>query len=350
MCKKLLFLATCVLTFGIVFASPVEAAHPDLAGWWRLDDGAGTLAVDSSGNGNDGTLQGGPTWVAGMTGSALEFDGSDDYVDCGNGSSLNITSEITISAWVYPTGSGSSDFPRIVDKSNGTGGADPGYKMYLRGADNYLITLSAGGTYLNSTGSANLNEWNFVAFVNSGAEWKFLLNGTWEQLGENPMPSLSTNSLYIGNSPAGDRHFQGILDDVRIYNTALTAEQVDAVMTGEKYPFASLPTPEDGALYADTWVNLSWSAGDFAISHDVYFSDNFDDVNEGVETAYRGNYTDTFLIVGFPGFAYSDGLVPGTTYYWRVEEVNEADPNSPWTGEVWSFSIPSFTSSKLSLK
>jgi hypothetical protein len=47
-----------------------------------------------------------------------------------------------------------------------------------------------------------------------------------------------------------------------------------------------------------------------------------------------------FYVAGFPGFAYPDGLVPGTTYYWRVDEVNEADPNSPWKGDVWSFSIP----------
>jgi len=48
----------------------------------------------------------------------------------------------------------------------------------------------------------------------------------------------------------------------------------------------------------------------------------------------------TFYVAGFPGFAYPEGLVPGTTYYWRIDEINEADPNSPWKGDVWSFSIP----------
>ncbi|MHC4147797.1 MAG: hypothetical protein ACYSUD_23950, partial [Planctomycetota bacterium] len=55
---------------------------------------------------------------------------------------------------------------------------------------------------------------------------------------------------------------------------------------------------------------------------------------------FRGNQAGTTLLVGFPGFAYPDGLVPGTTYYWRIDEVNDADPNSPWRGDVWSFSIP----------
>jgi hypothetical protein len=47
-----------------------------------------------------------------------------------------------------------------------------------------------------------------------------------------------------------------------------------------------------------------------------------------------------YYVAGFPGFAYPDGLVPGSTYYWRIDEVNSTDPNSPWKGEVWSFSIP----------
>ena len=105
---------------------------------------------------------------------------------------------------------------------------------------------------------------------------------------------------------------------------------------------ATFPKPADGAIYADTWATLSWRAGDFAASHDVYLGDNFDDVNNGAGDTFRGNQglDTTFYIAGFPGYAYPDGLVPGTTYYWRIEEVNEAEPNSPWKGPVWSFSIP----------
>jgi hypothetical protein len=76
------------------------------------------------------------------------------------------------------------------------------------------------------------------------------------------------------------------------------------------------------------------------ISHDVYFGENFDDVDNGAEGVFQGNQAGTDFIVGFPGFAYPDGLVPGTTYYWRIDEVNETEPNSPWKGEVWNFSIP----------
>jgi hypothetical protein len=105
-------------------------------------------------------------------------------------------------------------------------------------------------------------------------------------------------------------------------------------------PKAYGPTPKNGALIADTWVSLSWRAVNFAASHDVYLSDNFDDVSKGAESAFQGNQTDTFIVAGFPGFPFPDGLVPGTTYHWRIDEVNDAEPNSPWIGDVWSFSIP----------
>jgi len=100
------------------------------------------------------------------------------------------------------------------------------------------------------------------------------------------------------------------------------------------------PIPADGALHEDTWVDLDWLAGDYAVSHDLYLGENFDDVNDGLGDTFRGNMPSGNVVVGFPGFPYPDGLVPGTTYYWRVDEVNDAEPNSPWKGDVWSFTVP----------
>jgi hypothetical protein len=71
----------------------------------------------------------------------------------------------------------------------------------------------------------------------------------------------------------------------------------------------------------------------------VYFSDNFADVNDGSGDTFQGNQEDTFLVVGFPGFAYPEGLVPGTTYYWRVDEI-DADGTTKHQGSIWSFTIP----------
>jgi hypothetical protein len=99
------------------------------------------------------------------------------------------------------------------------------------------------------------------------------------------------------------------------------------------------PTPADGTLLADTWVSMSWSGGYTAASHDLYFSDNLADVEARAEGAFQGNLTTEFFVVGFPGFPYPDGLVTGTTYYWRVDEV-EADGTTIHEGDVWSFMVP----------
>jgi len=111
-------------------------------------------------------------------------------------------------------------------------------------------------------------------------------------------------------------------------------------VAGGGIPFARLPDPKDGSFFGQTWGTLSWRPGDFAVSHDVYMGTNFDDVNNGAVDTFVGNVATPMQIVGFVGFPFPDGLVPGATYYWRVDEVNDADPNSPWKGSVWSFSIP----------
>jgi hypothetical protein len=103
---------------------------------------------------------------------------------------------------------------------------------------------------------------------------------------------------------------------------------------------ATNPVPADGAYIEETWGNFSWTPGALALSHDVYLGENYDDVNDGAEGTFRGNQAPTFFVAGFPGFPYPDGLVPGTTYYWRIDEVNDTEPNSPWKGDVWSFSVP----------
>jgi len=112
--------------------------------------------------------------------------------------------------------------------------------------------------------------------------------------------------------------------------------------TGEPFYKASFPSPTDGVLHADTWITLSWIPGASAVSHDVYLGDNFDDVSNATRDSelFRSNQAETFYVAGFPGFAYPEGLVPGTTYYWRIDEVNDVNPESPCKGDIWSFSIP----------
>jgi hypothetical protein len=102
--------------------------------------------------------------------------------------------------------------------------------------------------------------------------------------------------------------------------------------------YATSPVPADGSLYADTWVSLTWTPGETAVSHDVYFSHIRDDVANGTGDAFRGNQAGAFYIAGFPGYPYPEGLVPGTTYYWRIDELEAG--GTKYTGPVWSFTVP----------
>jgi len=139
---------------------------------------------------------------------------------------------------------------------------------------------------------------------------------------------------------AEDTQFQWFTETTTPHVPSLWGTAVLVPGAGEPWLYVSIPKPADGDMLEDTWANLSWKPGGRAVSHDVYIGDNFDDVNDGAESMFRGNQAATFLVVGFPGFPFPDGLVPGTTYYWRIDEVNDTEPNSPWKGPVWSFSIP----------
>ncbi len=104
-------------------------------------------------------------------------------------------------------------------------------------------------------------------------------------------------------------------------------------------PKARNPVPVDGALLTETWVSLAWTPASFAVTNDVYMGDNFDDVSNGTGDTFQGSQDTSFYLVGITGGAYPDGLVNGVTYYWRIDGINEANPNSPAKGDVWSFTV-----------
>jgi hypothetical protein len=95
------------------------------------------------------------------------------------------------------------------------------------------------------------------------------------------------------------------------------------------------PVPADKATHSESSVTLSWTSGDYAVSHNVYFGENLDEVNSGSGDTFKGNQLETSFVV--------DGLASGATYYWRIDEVNDSNPESPWKGDVWSFSLPIVT-------
>ncbi len=334
MCRKLNYLISFALLASLVVAS---AAQADLVGWWRLDDGAGTTAADSSSGGNDGTFVGSPQWTAGKVGGALSFDGGDSVAVSG---ATDIKPEsLTLMTWVSfdSVAGGRQDYLSKDD--------DYAFSLHEGAADQKLhgIVTSAGDwSVVHGDTVVETDTWYHSAMTYDSSTQMLVLYLDGQVDGELSVPAglehRRGGPLTLGTFSGRD--LLGRLDDVKIFDHAMSEAEIKGEMSGEGYPYAYGPSPADGVFNETTWTTLSWRAGDFAVSHDLYLSDNFDDVDNGTGDAPRGNLSDTMYIVGFAGFAYPDGLVPGTTYYWRIDEVNDADPNSPWKGDIWSFSVP----------
>jgi hypothetical protein len=218
-------------------------------------------------------------------------------------------------------------------------------------ADNFLFTLG-GSTNISSIDGIDFQETIFPFLTNTIFHFERGGNdtGTWQAIladGSLGAPlAFSAAAVYANTGvDVNGQNAYGVVftTDVPVKGVRITASGHDtfSISALTHIPaIATRPNPADGALHEDTWVNLSWSPGSFAVSHDVYLGDNFDDVDNGTGDTFRGNQTATFYVAGFPGFAFPEGLVPGTTYYWRIDEVNDTEPNSPWKGDVWSFGIP----------
>ncbi|MCP4614644.1 MAG: LamG domain-containing protein [Planctomycetes bacterium] len=349
MSKKLIYF----ICFALVLSMAGQASA-ELILHWRFDEGSGEVVNDSSGNGHVGTIEG-ATWAVDDKGPCLEFGGDGDrVVDESGADYLNGMEALTVCMWIKsnsigtdagflqgedPDG-GDNVFTMRYDSSGASFGGSNVAKM--------AVTSDQGGEQqLESSGNIQVTEWQHVCMTwSSGDLIRFYIDGEEDEpSGRNGPNNAGVQSdvmkLVIGQGAkdAGGG-WNGFIDDVRIYNTALTQVEIQAAMAGTVWPYAIGPVPADGSYHEDTWVNLSWSPGPFAVSHDVYISDNLDAVNEGTEETFIGNQAATFLVLGFPGFPYPDGLVPGTTYYWRIDEVNDTEPNSPWKGDIWSFTIP----------
>ncbi|UCE48799.1 MAG: LamG domain-containing protein [Phycisphaerales bacterium] len=338
MCRRLIRLAS--LAMLLAMAGDCSA---DLIAHLGFDEGSGSVAHDTSGNGHDGTLNGDPQWVAGRFGGALEFDGTDDYVEIPR----VVQDDFTLAAWIK------TDTPGVSLGSQGYQGSGLIWSDTAGVANDFILAVLGTklsffcgnpDTSVNSDTDVVTGEWVHVAATRSAQDRKIAIyiNGEHENTIDhaNTGPLNAIQTIAIGGNVLDSRYYTGLIDDVRLYDHVLLPAEILGAMEGQVWPFALGPNPEDGAVLEATWVNLSWTPGGYAVSHDVYLSDNLDAVSTGAEEAFRGNQASTMFIVGFAGFAFPEGLVPGTTYYWRIDEVNDADPNSPWKGDLWSFWVP----------
>jgi hypothetical protein len=342
-----------LLAFTVLLATAVcvQAQDPDLLGWWKFDDGTGTTAVDSSGNGNNGTFVGDPEWVAGKFGSGLLFDGQGgERVSLGG---LDVPSgAMTITAWFKANNLDTpGNDPRMVSKAFGGAGNDHIWMLSSSRISNEkflrfrLKTNDGQDTSEIKAGSFEVGEWIHGAVWWDGTDMKVYKNGA--EVGNMAKGGTSVAldpavQAAIGNQPIGaeNRPFDGTIDDVRIYARALTETELAQVIAGPPAPLAAGPTPGDGVTLEQNWTSLGWQPGTWAVSHDIYFGTSYEDVEQGAEGTFVGNVTTNLQVVGFPGFPAPEGLQPGVTYYWRIDEINPDNSESPWKGIVWSFTLP----------
>jgi regulation of enolase protein 1 (concanavalin A-like superfamily) len=330
MYRKLVYSVSFILVLGLVGASIAQEVDPNLVGWWKLDEGSGTIAYDSSSYFNDGTLRNGPQWVAGRIGGALDLDGTNDYVDCGNSEVFDITEQITLSVWVKPEAAGNNAHQHYLGKGNNA------YCIKHNSWNNLEVVIYIGGWKVATfpLDDSYNGLWYHFAGTYDGSQIKLYINGaliaTTDQTGA---INTNTNNAQIGTRDGGQWFYNGVIDDARIYNRALSDDEIKKLGSPAQ---ASNISPGNGALINESEVTLEWEAGFYADSHDVYFGEDFTDVNNATVSTpeiYKGQQVET----QYP----ADGSIPvelGKTYYWRIDEV-EADGVTVHTGAAWSFTI-----------
>jgi len=269
----------------------------------------------------------------------LSLDGDGDYVFYESEWHRLVTDAISVAAWIKTDSLGSYD--DIVGL---------GYAWRLYGGQDGNVVFQIMNTAPESTvvGTTNVNDgaWHHVAGSFDGIQYNLYVDGTLEA-SVATSGSISAGTAYYGCIGAhykkGDerdprRFFDGLIDDVRIYDIALSESKIRQIFTF-KPGRASQPRPADEQTDVAREVVLMWTPADTAVQHDLYFGTDFNDVNNA----------DTFDLMGIyrgrqdaNSYTLAETLEWDTTYYWRIDEVNDANPDSPWTGSIWSFTVGNY--------
>lgn len=228
--------------------TPTHTLTPSsgLSAYWKLDETIGTIAYDSSENNNTGTVNG-ATWITGVVGNALDFDGIDDYINSGNGNSLNITgNEMSITAWIYPK---SLAERYIVSKFNGDT-VTSGYNFLIT-SGNIYFRLGDGTTRYQFAPfhEMSTNAWYHFVAVYDGSSMRIYKNGVVLPGSTSFTGNIAANSndVNIGQRVDNSYRWNGSLDEIKIYNRALTKDEILA-----EYQKGIVPTPTIEILPTDT--------------------------------------------------------------------------------------------------
>jgi VCBS repeat-containing protein len=256
------------------------AADTGLVACYQMEEGGGAFIYDGSPAGNDGTTTGGPTWVTGKTGPfALSLDGVTQFVSIADDDSLDLTDAFTIAGWIKP---GKLGTQYLVKKAvhDGTNG----YELSLSSSGKVFFRINQT-TYpddryrINSLTSYPIdgNTWMHVTAIYSGGTMKLYIDGVQEG-GEvtAPAPEVNTLPLTLGTQATSMRYFQGAMDDVRLYDRALSLDEIQ-VLAWMKPVVSGIP---------DQFIAEGTSFATIALDDYVTDADNSDDQ---MSWSYSGN-------------------------------------------------------------
>mgnify|MGYP001607329053 FL=1 len=207
-----------------------------LVGFWRFEETAGTIAGDSSGGNNNGTLVGGATFVPnGKVGGAIRSQSTDQYVTVNDSQSLKPPTNITVMAWVKINGGNQTAWPPFIGKPRSSGAS---YFLYINPSEQFGTRIdtdvTTNATIVNTSIAANNNSWHFIALSRDSSTMILYVDGAQQSR------SLAGNILYdslavIFRSPfAAVFAVDTLLDEIRIYNRSLSFEEIQAVYDATK--------------------------------------------------------------------------------------------------------------------
>lgn len=223
---------------------PTASANTGPVGQWRLSDGAGSVAADSSGYGDNGAILGGASWTSGPDGAALSFGGGGS-VRISDAPQLEPSSMVSVAAWVARLGS-PGEYKYVLAKGgNGCIAASYGLYSSASGGLEFYVSRGQGTTYARSPDAGSGvwdGRWHLVVGTFDGTTIRLYLDGAEVGVGtEYPGPieySLSgANDLFIGAYPScRNRDFDATISDVRLWNRALSAAEVSALTAPDQQP------------------------------------------------------------------------------------------------------------------
>jgi chitodextrinase len=302
----------------LLLCGPLLAATAPL-GNWRFEEGSGTTAADSSGNGNTGTLTNSPAWTTGEIGNALSFSASDgNYVEAdGSGDLANLyNSGMTVMAWIYPTATGG----HIIDKDNKVVG---GWRLDMEtNTVGFYVAEGQTDVIRESASTIVLNTWQHVAVTwdgsTSGGNIHIYINGVLadgtSQDGTGPFGSDAAAPFTIANRPYDAAvGFTGVIDEVRVYNKVLSASEIQTIASDTQPPTA--PTSLTATAASSSAINLSWGSS----------TDNVAVANYFIERCSGSGCSNFSQITTTTGTSYQDtGLSASTAYSYRVRAIDSA--------------------------